>query len=227
MKQLKSSLLLALVMLAMGACKKDKNKDGGTGFLRVLHGVPDAGAVEVRVNGTLLGTIGAYGQSFPYTAFNAGDVRLQLRRAGTGTDFVDVKLQVIKDGYASFVVSDSVSKVRSAYVGEDPTPVTGKAKVNMYHLGTILPAVSFTLPNGTVVSGSRTFNDHVINATVVRYTLLEPGSVMMESRVPGTTGFNGIFGTSTQTLTAGKSYTYLFCNPVPPSIAPSISFIAN
>lgn len=227
MKHIKSSLLLLLAALALGACQKDKNNDGGTGFLRVLHGVPDAGAVEVRLNGTLVGIIGSYGLSFPYTAFNAGDLRLQLRRTGANTDLADVNLQVIKDGYATFIISDSASKVRSAYVGEDPTPVTGKAKVNFYHLGTAAPAASFTLPNGTVVSGSRTFNDHLTNAAAVRYTLLDPGSVVMEARIPGTSGVNGTFGTSTQTLAAGKSYTYVFSNPVPPSNAPSITFIAN
>jgi len=208
------------------ACKKNGD-DRGTGYLRVIHGVPDIAGLEVRLNGSVVGIIGSYGLSFPYTAFTEGNLRMQLRRSGSTTDIVDVEIAIVNDAYASFIVCDSLAKLRTAFIQEDALPVQGKAKANIYHLGTIAPAASFTLSGGALVSANRSFNDHLANASLVSYFLMEPGNVTLEARIPGSTGATGVFGSITKDLLPSKTYTYIFRNPVPPSLAPGITFIPN
>jgi hypothetical protein len=217
--------IVAISLALFSGCSKD-DPAPQTGFLRVLHGVPNASAVEVRLNGTLVGTIGSYSLSLPYSAVNSGSVNVQLRLQGTSTDFLSTPVNVAANTYSTFIVADSVAKLKTSVVLEDPVPASGKAKINIYHLGTVAPAASFT-SNGTVISANRTFNDQQANATVVSYTNVDAGSFILESRQPGTSGTSGIIGTNTQSLQAGKSYTYVFRNPVPPSSIPSITFIAN
>jgi hypothetical protein len=223
MKILIPIVAISLVLL-MGCSKDDPAPQ--TGFLRVLHGVPDAPAVEVRVNGTLLATIGAYGLSMPYSSLNAGSVNVQFRLQGTATDFFSATVNVTSNAYSTLILADSAAKLKTSLVIEDPIPAAGKAKINIYHLGTIASAASFT-SNGNIISGNRTFNDQQANATVVTYTNVDAGSFILESRQPGTSGSTGLIGSSTQTLQAGKSYTYVFRNPLPPSSIPSITFISN
>ena len=217
--------VLAICLGLLSGCSKD-DPQPQTGFLRVLHGVANAPAVEVRVNGTLLGTIGSYSLSLPYSAVNAGSATVQVRLQGTATDFLSTPVNVTANGYSTLILADSAAKLKTSVVVEDPVPASGKAKINIYHLGTVASAASFT-SNGAVISANRTFNDQQSNGALVAYTNVDAGSFVLESRQPGTSGSTGLIGTSTRTLEAGKSYTYIFRNPVPPSNIPSFTFISN
>jgi hypothetical protein len=163
----------------------------------------------------------------PYTSTEAGTVNVQVRKSGTTTDILNTNFSATKGNFYSIVITDSLSKLKSTVVLDDPSPTTGKAKINILHLGNLVNTASFTTSTGTVLSASRIFNDHQATPTNAAYINTDPGSITIEARTPGTSGSVGILSTITQTLTAGKSYTFVYRNPVAPSIIPSFTFIAN
>lgn len=222
-----SFLLSVIIVVSVVSCSKSSSTPAGNGYLRVLHGVPNLGAIEVRVNGTLAGTIGSYALSLPYYTIPAGGATVAIRQSG-GADISTFTVNVSANSYATLVLADSLNKLKSSIVSENPVPASGKAKINVYHLSTVATDASFTLAgNGAVISANRVFNDQKVSPELAAYVETDPGAITFESRVPGTTGSTGIIGTSNQTLQAGKSYTFVFRNPVAPSSIPSLTFIGN
>ena len=221
------TLVIGLFVIGLGACKKKNDTPTASANVRIVHGIPDGGSLEVRLNNKLVGSIGSYALTIPYTSTDAGTVTVQVRKSGTTTDIVNANFNAATGYYYSFVIADSLSKLKSSVVLEDPTPATGKAKINILHLGNLVNTASFTTSTGTVLSTSRIFNDHQATPTNAAYINTDPGSITIEARTPGTSGAVGILSTTTQTLTAGKSYTFVYRNPVAPSIIPSFTFIAN
>lgn len=218
---------IGLFLIGSGSCKKKDDTPTSLANVRIVHGIPDGGSLEVRLNNKLVGSIGSYALTTPYTSTVAGTVTVQVRKSGTTTDIVNANFNAATGNYYSFVIADSLSKLKSSVVLEDPTPATGKAKINILHLGNLVNTASFTTSTGTVLSASRNFNDHQATPTNAAYINTDPGSITIEARTPGTSGSVGILSTTTQTLTAGKSYTFVYRNPVAPSIIPSFTFIAN
>jgi hypothetical protein len=230
MNKLLSALVIVVLTLSFTACSKDT--DGvtiqGKSFIRVINGVPNGGALDVKFNGSTVANIGAYGLGSTYIEVNAGTLGVLIRSTTANTDVLNTNLTVPANGFYTIVLADSLNKVKTSYLTDDPTPASGKAKVNMLHLGTAAGTVNFTTPATTVtLSNNRSFNDHFSTPSVADYINLDGGSFTIEARTPGTSGPTGIISTATQALQAGKSYTFVYRNPVAPSTVPSFTFIAN
>lgn len=219
--------VIGLFLIGLGACKKKNDNPTSFANVRIVHGIPDGGSLEVRLNNTLVSTIGTYALSMPYSSTVAGTVTVQVRKSGTATDVLNATINAATGNYYSIVLADSLSKLKSSVVLDDPTPASGKAKINILHLGNLVNTASFTSSTGTVLSTTRNFNDQQTSPLLAAYINVDPGSLTIEARTPGTSGAVGIISSATQTLTAGKSYTFVYRNPLAPSIIPAFTFIAN
>ena len=85
LKSLLALSLLATVAVTAGCADDDDSTPVGTASLRVVHGSPDAPAVDVYAKGstTPLFSAVAYGAATDYITVPAGDYVIELRAAGT------------------------------------------------------------------------------------------------------------------------------------------------
>lgn len=221
----KSIWLFAAACLCLFACSKDEDTPAGDAYIRVIHGVPNEGSLQVDMNGNRVATIGSYSLSSTYTKVTAGNVKVKV--TGT-TTLLDVNYQAEKNKYYTVVIADSTNKLKFSYLTDDPIPASGKAKINILHLGTIAPTTSFSSAAATGdISSNRFFNDQLSLSSAASYMNVTPGSYTVEARTPSTTGATGIIVTNTKNLEAGKSYTFVYRNPIAPSTTPTITFISN
>lgn len=221
------ALLLGLT-LAFSCTKDDPIDPAGTGFLRVIHGIPDGGSMQVWMDGTLVGSINSYSLSTIFNQVDEGPHQVRMRPAGGNVDLINTSVTVDADRYYSLIVADSLHEIKPSVITEDPVPASGKSKINIYHLGTEVTNTTFTDSNsGAVISADRVFNDQLNNNQLAGYVEVAAGSFTIVARTPGTTGSDGIINTYTQSLLAGKSYTYIWRNPLTPGGIPPFTFIAN
>jgi hypothetical protein len=225
MKQRSIWVLLVVVATAMFSCKKDSASDAGQAYIRVVHGVPNEGSVNITMNGTKVATIGSYGLSTLYTTVDVGTANVQM--TGT-TTLLNNNFLTEKDKYYTIVVADSSNKVKVSYLTDQPVAASGKAKINILHLGTVVPATSFS--NASMlgdISANRSFNDQLTTPASAAYFNVEPGDYTIEARTPGSVASTGIIVTNTKALQSGKSYTFVYRNPIAPSTTPTFTFISN
>lgn len=215
-----------LLILSFLACKKS-DTPAGTAYVRVIHGVPDLGAMEVKFNGGVVATINSYALSSTYISTKSGTVTIEVKGTSASTALSTVSINAATDSYNTVVFADISSSVKASQTVDEPIPATGKAKINVLHLANTQGNAGFSLSSGTSIASSRSFNDQQTVAGVAAYTNIDPGTVIMEARAPFTTGSVGIITNNTQILQAGKSYTYVYRNPIAPSTIPAFTFIAN
>ncbi len=225
--RLLASIVIVLFSFSLFSCKKNETPAAGTAFVRVIHGVPDLGAMEVKFNGATVSTITSYALSSTYISTKSGTVTIEVKGSSASSALSTVSITAAVNSYNTVVFADLSASVKASQTVDDPTPASGKAKINVLHLANTQGNAGFSLSSGTSIAGSRSFNDQQNVAGVAAYTNVDPGSVTLEARAPFTTGSVGVITTNTQTLQAGKSYTYIFRNPIAPSTTPSFTFIAN
>lgn len=225
--RLLASITILFFSLSLFSCKKNETPAAGTAFVRVIHGVPDLGAMEVKFNGATVSTITSYALSSTYINTKSGNVTIEVKGSSASNALSTVSITAAANSYNTVVFADISASVKASQTVDDPTPASGKAKINVLHLANTQGNAGFSLSSGTSIAGSRSFNDQQNVAGVAAYTNVDPGSVTLEARAPFTTGSVGVITTSTQTLQAGKSYTYVFRNPVAPSTIPAFTFISN
>lgn len=193
----------AALALLVG-CKSDDTAVSpaptGTAKVMVVHASPDAPAVDLLVNNTVV----ASGLSFPnntdYLTVSAGTQNVKVRVAGTTSTVIDANLPVTANTNYSVFAADSVSRLTPVVVTDDLTsPATGKAHVRFVHLSPDAPAVDVALQGGAVVFGNKAFKEST------QFTPLDAGTYNLEVRLAGTTTV--VLPLPNITLQAGKIYT--------------------
>ena len=178
--------------------------NGGGARVRVVHGSPDAPAVDVRVNGGLVFANLPFESITDYVEVPAGAYNVKVEPAGAGGagPFVidaDVNLAAATD--YTVIATDNLAEIFPTIgVDNNTAPPAGQAKVRFFHGSPDAPAVDITLADGTVLFGNVAFGDFGAD-----YINVPTGTYDLEVRVAGTT-------TTVLTLpglhfSAGKVYT--------------------
>lgn len=175
---------LALAALTVVACGDDDNATGssGTAQLRVAHVSPDAPAVDVRLNGTVVlrnvtfPTVGAY------AAVPAGRTRIEVVPAGaTSPVVIDATIDLARD--AAYTVAATgllgANDLKPLVLNDDRT-TGGPAKVRFVHTGPDAPAVDVAVSQGPVLFPNASFRSSS------QYASVTPGPYNLEVRVAGT-----------------------------------------
>lgn len=120
------------------------------GKLRVLHGAPDLGKIEVLFNGDKKLDEYQYGQVSDWIDVDPGLVRIDVRRDRLliNDTVYDVVLPVIADEHYEFIISDPV--VIPAPVDRNPLPAN-TARARAIHASIDTPMVDIAIKGGNVV----------------------------------------------------------------------------
>lgn len=176
--------VMALLPLGLTACGDDDDVTGasGTALLRVAHLSPDAPAVDVRLNGTVV----LRGLTFPtvgsYASVPSGSARIEVVPAGaTSPVVIDATVTLARDTAYTVAATGLLgsSDLRPLVLTDDRTP-GGQAKVRFVHASPDAPAVDVGVAGGPTLFSNTAFRGSSA------YGPVNAGSYSLEVRVAGT-----------------------------------------
>jgi hypothetical protein len=124
----------------------------GQAWIRVLHGSPDAPAVDVYVDGTKAITALAFGHITDYTPVPAGDHAIKVCATGSTTVCpIEAPALALADGKKYTIAATNELASITAQVLEDApaTDVTDQAQVRVVHFSADTPAVDVIVNDTT------------------------------------------------------------------------------
>jgi hypothetical protein len=160
------------LMLAVAA---PASAASGNAMIRVIHGSPDAPAVDVFANGGKVAALSnlAFGHITSYVAVPAGTYSIKVCATADNTvcPIGPVDLTFAAGKSYTIAASDLLAQIKANVFVDAPMPVSGKAQVRVVHLSADTPAVDvLTQDKATTVVGNLAYP----NAT--GYLTLTPGS---------------------------------------------------
>jgi hypothetical protein len=206
MKKLSTSLLLALIVVSVISC--NKSTPTSTTNLRFINLSPNAGALDVYTNSSLVvGNVG-YGSASSYQSINAAATAVSFTQAGTTSMIGSGTVAFNANSYYSAIVYDSVATIKGNLFQDDRTaPPTGKAFIRFFDYANVNSSIDILRSGTTPVKlfSSRNYVDHITTLSYISYTAIDPGIFNVSAVVAGTSS------TITQLpnfeAVAGKSYT--------------------
>lgn len=206
MKKLSTSLLLALIVVSVISC--NKSTPTSTTNLRFINLSPNAGALDVYTNSSLVvGNVG-YGSASSYQTINAASTAVSFTQAGTTSMIGSGTVAFNANSYYSAIVYDSVATIKGNLFQDDRTaPPTGKAFIRFFDYANVNSSIDILRSGTTAVKlfSSRNYVDHITTLSYISYIAIDPGIFNVSAVVAGTSS------TITQLpnfeAVAGKSYT--------------------
>lgn len=139
------------------------NPVAGGAVVRVVHGSPDAPAVDVYVDGKKAITALAFGKASDYQPVTAG--RHDFQVYATGADPTKDKpvidgrgTSVGADARLSIIALDKLSNIKGLLADDrTTTPATSKAKVKFIHAAPDAPSVDIAVKGGPVLFANTEF----------------------------------------------------------------------
>jgi hypothetical protein len=128
----------------------------GTAFVRVVHASPDAGAVDVFVDGSKLLTNFQFGSVTGYVPVQAGAHKIQVAPTGQGAGAAVITQTVSVNAGIPYTVAALGTKSSGFSLeafADDNTVASGMAKVRVYHLSPDAGPVNVAAGGKTVITG--------------------------------------------------------------------------
>ena len=156
----------------------------GEAMVRVTHASPDAGAVDVCVNGSAAFKDLAFGSTTDYAKLPAGSYDVQVYPAGSncqGTAVIDAKgLKLDAKPYTVMAIGKAAEIKPLILVDNLSAPAAGKVHVRFVHASPDAPAVDITTKDGAKVFSNVAFGKSV------DFTPLPAATYDLQARVAGT-----------------------------------------
>lgn len=189
---------IAAVLIASSASAQTTNAR-----VRVLHGSPDAPAVDVFVDGSKAIPNLAFGSITDYVTLPAGAHNVKVFAApsdGTGTPVIaaDLTLEAGKD-YTVAAEGKIANIEAKVFVDNNAAPAAGKAHIRVVHLSPDAPNVDIFAQGAGVVVPNLAFK------AASDYLPLAAGSYNLEVRAAGSS--TAVLSLPNTNLEAGKVYT--------------------
>lgn len=198
-----AALAVVAVTLVTG-CNNDESTSptAPTPQARVMavHASPDAPAVDLLVDGTVVGNGLAFPNNTGYLTVNAGTRNVKVNVSGTATTVINANVPVSAGGNYSVFATGPVASIGALVVADDLTaPATGKAHVRFIHLSPDAPAVDVAVTGGPVLFANKSFQEYTA------FTPVDAGTYNLEVRPAGSASV--VLSLPGITLQAGKIYT--------------------
>jgi hypothetical protein len=158
------------------------NVQSPTGHFRFAHFSPDAGNLDIVVDGFLVATNLPYKSLSNYIGFSAGGThRLEIFATGTSTNpLISEDFLVDRDTFNTIAALDVVANINTGNFPDTVNNGTTDALVRVLHASPDAGPLDLTTADGTVLVGNVTYP----NATA--YVSLPDGLYDLQLRVAGT-----------------------------------------
>jgi LPXTG-motif cell wall-anchored protein len=173
-----SAVLVLSLVLATGVLA-----DGHEARVRVVHGSPDAPAVDVWVNGAVAFSNAPFKGITDYAKLEPGSYSVQVTPTGaTEPIVIDANLDLAtKTDYTVVAVGQLANIEPLVLIDNNSAPAAGKAHVRFIHASPDAPAVDIAVANGGPILFS-----NVPFKGVGDYLPVDAGSYDLEARIAGT-----------------------------------------
>ncbi len=158
-----------------------------TAMVRVLHASPDAPAVDVYLDDTIVDPLTnvPFGTLSDYLEIPAGDHNVKVYATGSTTDpVIDADVTVATGAKYTIAATDAVASITAQVLEDEPAPDCDNASVRVVHFSADAPAVDVA-PAGAAAADAVVKNLEYPNAT--DYVALPAGTYDLEVRLAGTT----------------------------------------
>jgi hypothetical protein len=133
---------LAILLLMIAGFSGCSSNDDDEAFLRVLHGSPDAPAVDVRVDGTIVLSDVSYLESSDYLSVDAGDRLIEVSAAGTDVTVIEAEANLAEEGFYTVIAANLLASIEPLVLVDDATPpASGNIRVRIVHGAPSAPEV--------------------------------------------------------------------------------------
>jgi hypothetical protein len=124
---------LAATALLTG-CSDDKTGPNATAQVRVVHGSPDAPAVDVLVDGAVVLNNVAYKTASGYLGVPAGTRNFKVNAAGTATTVINADAAVSAGANYTIIATNLLATIEPLVLVDDLTaPAGGNIKLRLVH----------------------------------------------------------------------------------------------
>lgn len=151
-------------------------------YIRVLHAVPNAPAVDIYANDMIIARNIPYKKFTEYFQVTPGPYNIKVYPTGEQEDFVlDADLTIPSNTITTIAAIGLLPEIDLLPILDpiqDKDP--GKVCVRFVHLSPNAPAVDITTPNGTILF------DDVAYEEIMDYICINPGRIAIQARVAGT-----------------------------------------
>jgi hypothetical protein len=196
-KTVMTGALAAALALPGAALAQDENA-----MVRVLHGSPDAPAVDVYANGSVILSNVPFGQISEYLSVPAGEYQIQVVPTGAtleeGPVVIDATLPFAAGTMTTVAATNALASIEAKVIPDAPMPSETETQVRVVHLSADSPAVDVALDGGDVVVPGLAYPD------ASEYLTLPAAEYDLEVRPAGTTDV--AFDIDPLMLDAGMSY---------------------
>jgi hypothetical protein len=119
---------LAMSLVGCGGGSDDKSR------LRVLHGSPNAPAVDVLVdNGAVLTNV-PYKTASGYLSVNSGTRNIKVNAAGSTTTVINADVNLARDTDTTVIATNVLASIEPVVLTDDNTaPASGQIKLRLVH----------------------------------------------------------------------------------------------
>ncbi len=125
---------LAALVLTSAACSDDKNGPGPSAQLRVVHGSPDAPAVDVLLDGTRALDSVPYLASSGYLTVASGSRNVKVNVYNTATTVINANVALATDAAYTVIATNVVASIEPLVLTDDLTsPAAGNIKLRLVH----------------------------------------------------------------------------------------------
>lgn len=151
-------------------------------FVRILHAIPDAPAVDIYANNNPLVKNLKYKEFTEYLDVPPGMYNIKVYPAGTmSTALIDTNLNLSSETISTVAAIGRANHIQLLPINDPILPRDpSKTYVRFAHISPNTPAVDITLPDGTVIFEDVEFKE------VTEYAAIAPGRYTLQARPTGT-----------------------------------------
>lgn len=193
--------LMTLVVLA-GCIPTGPGSGSNTARLRVVHASPDAPAVDVCADGSVVFAGAAFPAATDYAGVPAATYAVRVVPAGAGCGspgVIEADLPLGAGTETTVVALNTLSSIEPLVLADDNSaPAAGQARVRFVHASPDAPTVDITLPDGTTLFDDVAFKQNA------GYISVPAGTYSLEVR--DETGTVVVLTVGPVTLAEGKVY---------------------
>lgn len=204
----KISLLAAALIssLFLAGCSDDDDSPATPqSSVRVLHLSPDAPAVDVAVNDSVVLEDVSYRQASGFLSVNAGDNALDVLVANTDTVALGADLNLMQNTKYTVIAANNVASIEALVIEDMDKPAAGFAQLTVVHGAPAAPAVDIYVsgPMDDFAGLSATLENVAFKAISAE---LEVPAGDYRVRVTATGSMDVIYDSGTLTLADGVEY---------------------
>jgi len=198
-------LTCTLAIAGIISCNNKNNTTVPVSSFGLINVSPNAGNVDVSLNGNPVVSNLAYGVDTGYFSVRSGTYTLAIDSAGSSTPLYNEGISFAPGAAYSVFIIDSVSNLHTAVVADSvAAPSADSVQLRFFNFSPNTPPVYVAL-SGAVISVNRSYTDVTTNAGLAQFSLLTPGTYTLELRIAGTSTV--LLFVSNITLEGGKVYT--------------------